>query len=190
MLNPDAADGYEISRDAAKFMNGDETCPMLYTIDDEGNRLAINERPVGDGHVALGVRLPEAGRFEISAGRVDGVVELTDNLTGETRSLAAGGSLAFETETAGTFDDRFTLRLAPVGTGIFLVGVESLTAEVRVVDGGIEIAGAEGLGVTVAALDGRLMFDGECAADSMLIALPAGVYVVRAGAQTAKCIVK
>lgn len=190
VLNPDAADGYEISRDAAKFMNGDETCPMLYTIDDEGNRLAINERPEGNGHVALGVRLPEAGRFEISAGRVDGVVELTDNLTGETRSLAAGGSLAFETETAGMFDDRFTLRLASVGTGICPVGVESLTAEVRVVDGGIEIAGAEGLGVTVAALDGRLMLDGECVADSMRIALPAGVYVVRAGAKTAKCIVK
>ena len=71
-------------------------------------------------------------------------------------------------------------------------GVSALQAgkaAIAVREGGIEMRGMAGETATVSDISGRVMARVNCA-DKTEIRLPAGIYVVRAGARTAKVIVK
>ena len=66
MLNDEASAGYDLSCDASKFMSMDVTVPQLYTIGADGTTYAINERPLSDGRVRLGLYLPQDGAYTLS----------------------------------------------------------------------------------------------------------------------------
>lgn len=84
VLNDNANMGYELERDASKFMSLDNSVPQIFTTDGDGNTYAINERPALDGTVTLAFYAAKAGEYTISAQRADGKVRLIDNEEGNT----------------------------------------------------------------------------------------------------------
>lgn len=108
VLNEKASLDYEMDCDASKFPSMDNSVPQLFTLDADGTRYAINERPSGDGVVKMGLYVSAGGTYTISIGRCDvEKVMLVDYLTGETIDLSSG-EYSFKTD-AGTFTDRFEL---------------------------------------------------------------------------------
>ena len=88
VANPQASAGYEPQRDASKFISTKSTL-QLFTLDKEGNQLAINERPFNEGDaVALGFSAAAPGVYTISLGRAGGKLLLHDALTGQTIDLS------------------------------------------------------------------------------------------------------
>ena len=90
---------------SVKFMTAG--LPQLYTIDNEGIRYAINERPKGNGVVLMGYTAPVPGYYTIDAPRMDAQVFLYDAETGEIHYFE-DGAYSFSSE-AGTFEKRFSL---------------------------------------------------------------------------------
>lgn len=109
VINSSAKTDYESARDASKFMALDHPVMQLYTI--EGNvRYSINERPLGEGVISLGMQITEEGMYTISLdSKVENEVYIVDHLTG-TEVRLDGNSYSFHSE-VGTFDARFSIRL-------------------------------------------------------------------------------
>ena len=131
VVNNAAQMGYELSCDASKFMTMDEGMPQIYSIDNAGTQYAINERPMGDGTLRLGIVIPVAGQYTLSTVRNDlSEVLLTDNYTGETVVLTPEGYTF--TASQGTDESRFTLSfLSSEVTGISTVAQEAETDNAR-----------------------------------------------------------
>lgn len=86
VFNEQKSTGYEASCDAAKFFSA-ERAVEIFTTDGEGNKYAINERPVADGKVALGISCHKAGTYRLTALSMGNGLYLQDAKTGETHSL-------------------------------------------------------------------------------------------------------
>ena len=82
---------------------------QIYTLDADGNKYSINERPKDDGIVPLVVWLKNSGTAYISASRLDCSVTLVDKLLNKTHDLALG-KYQF-TADAGTTEGRFFIKL-------------------------------------------------------------------------------
>ncbi len=109
---------YESECDAAKFET--QGVIQLFTIGDQQERYAINERPADNGIVMLGFTAPSAGEFSISASRMDTPVYLKDRETGALIDLSKG---AYNfTAKAGTNVNRFEVLIEATVTGINQVG--------------------------------------------------------------------
>ena len=106
VLNEGASLAYEPTCDAAKMMSLEAKVPQLWTIDAEGNRYAINERPRMEGEVSLSLQLPADGTYTFAATRNScGSVVLTDMEKGESIDLTQN-SYEFQGkagQTAGRF---------------------------------------------------------------------------------------
>lgn len=187
VLNEQASLDYEPARDAAKFFSESSA---IYTIDGEGNALAINERPADAGEVRLAIRVNTPGDYSISGSRIDGTARLTDLQTGTTVTLEEGESYDFHTDEVGEIENRFLLSVsAPIGTGIRDVAA-SERLSVSVEAGGILVEGAAGESIMVFTPSGAVaaMASGEAASH---IRLEPGLYIVKAGnARAVKVIVK
>lgn len=86
VFNEQKSMGYESSCDAAKFFSA-ERAVEIFTTDGEGNKYAINERPVADGKVALGISCHKAGTYRLTALNMGNGLYLQDAKTGEMHSL-------------------------------------------------------------------------------------------------------
>lgn len=182
VFNARRREAYEVGCDAAKFMA--EGVPQLYSLDGQGVKYAINERPEGNGVVSLGYEVQAAGNYTIGLTRADVGVMLKDKLTGASHDFSEG-DYAFFSE-AGTFHDRFLLVKSASATGVngvFAAG----EAVVDVENGTIAVSGADGLRTTVTALSGILM--GTIDGNGCLDVRP-GVYVVNVGGQARKVVVR
>mgnify|MGYP000311366305 CR=1 FL=1 len=182
VFNARKREAYEVGCDAAKFMA--EGVPQLYSLDGQGVKYAINERPEGNGVVSLGYEVQVAGNYTIGLTRADVGVMLKDKLTGASHDFSEG-DYAFFSE-AGTFHDRFLLVKSASATGVngvFAAG----EAVVDVENGTIAVSGADGLRTTVTALSGILM--GTIDGNGCLDVRP-GVYVVNVGGQARKVVVR
>lgn len=182
VFNARKRETYEVGCDAAKFMA--EGVPQLYSLDGQGVKYAINERPEGNGVVSLGYEVQAAGNYTIGLTRADVGVMLKDKLTGASHDFSEG-DYVFSSE-AGTFHDRFLLVKSASATGVngvFAAG----EAVVDVENGTIAVSGADGLRTTVTALSGILMgiIDGNGSLD-----VRPGVYVVNVGGQARKVVVR
>lgn len=100
---------YEMECDAAKFISTEQV-PLLYSLDGEGTKYAINERPAAEGTVQLGFTAPRTGTYTIAATRMDTPVYIEDKVTGEVHFLN-DGDFTFHSE-EGTDNSRFVLDLA------------------------------------------------------------------------------
>ena len=95
----------------------------LYTIAD-GVKYAINERPIGDGEIQLGMQLPTAGTYTLALTKSASLpVTLVDCLTGDETDLTANAYI-FRAD-AGTQNSRFVIRIGGA-TGIRTVVSESV----------------------------------------------------------------
>ena len=170
---------YETACDAAKF----ETTgvPQLYTLDDDGVRYAINERPMNDGIVRIGFTASQSGEYTLDVARMDTEVVLYDAEMNVVHDFK-NGAYAFYSD-KGTFEDRFTLGVPNNET----TGVEEVELEqvVEVVEGGIAISADatatiyNAAGVAVAKQQG-----------AGTVMLHPGVYVVSVGNKNLKVVVK
>ena len=166
---------YETACDAAKF----ETAgvPQLYTLDDDGVRYAINERPMNDGIVRIGFTASQSGEYTLDVARMDTEVVLYDAEMNVVHDFK-NGAYAFYSD-KGTF----TLGIPNNET----TGVEEVELEqvVEVIEGGIAFSADatvtiyNAAGVAVATQHG-----------AGTVMLQPGVYVVSVGNKNLKVVVK
>lgn len=170
VVNEEAQMGYEIGRDASKFMVTDSDVPQIYSIDAEGTQYAINERPADNGTLRLGIFFPAEGSYQIAAVRNDiGSVILTDLETNIKTDLSKN-AYNFDAK-QGTADNRFTISLTR-GFG----GEDDGTTGIQKVDG-------QTVDSEIFTLDGQK-------AGKTTDGLKKGVYVIRQGEKTQKVIIK
>ena len=110
VINDKASVDYETACDASKFLEYETATPQIYTVENE-EALAINERPLGEGIVKLGLLISESGSYTIRATRcgMKNAV-LLDKATGTETELATD-SYTFTTD-EGVTNDRFELRFS------------------------------------------------------------------------------
>ena len=189
VLNENAQLGYETSRDASKFMSMDLSTAQIYTFNDEGVQLAINERPYADGSVRLGVYTPvRGGHYVIEPTRMDREAYLYDAVTGLEHALEFG-PYAFTAENEGACNDRFTLRFAPAAANS-IEGIENVANCVKAATGALMITAHEGAAVAIYSVDGIEAAAFTAADGTVNVPLNAGVYVVTIDGESITTIVK
>lgn len=112
VFNDKADMKYEIGRDAAKFMAEDMNVSQIWTAN--GNaKLAINERPAGDGIVALDMYCGRPGFHTISLGNncAAGNIVLEDRMMGTRIQLTDDAPYVFSAE-QGDITGRFFLHIS------------------------------------------------------------------------------
>ena len=134
VINPAATMDYETERDAAKFPAMDATATQLYSMAADV-QYAINERPLADGSVQLGVRFGKAGTytFTLETKATESVL-LIDEATGLTTEINSTEGYTF-TAQAGTADKRFRLKIAGTADGIEHLNANSSEGHVFTIDG-------------------------------------------------------
>lgn len=178
VLNENAKAGYDMATDAGKFMSPDASVPQLYTTED-GVDFSINERPMGNGLIALAARFGSEGMYTLSLDTDAGAaVYLVDKQTGTETDLRQGG-YTFRAE-AGTVPDRFLVKVVDDGesdgstTGVD--GVEAQGVAVSVAQGRIQVVAPEASAISVYSVDGKAV--GTSVAAEASFEVRPGVYVV------------
>lgn len=118
VLNENAQMEYELSCDASKFMSSNTSVPQIYIIEN-GEKMAIDERPLSTGIITLGVYCGTAGKHIIAlatAANEDRNIALLDKETGVETNLL-NGKYEFEAA-AGSYENRFVLNITRGTTGI------------------------------------------------------------------------
>lgn len=189
VLNQNASLAYEIDRDASKFMSMDESVPQIYSLDNNNNRLAINERPSDSEVIPLGVYIPVANRvYSIKSTRMDGEAFLYDALTNTTHDLSSG-SYSFTGDNGGV-DNRFSIRLrSNMSSGIDNI-LETNSVKVTTVSNGLFIGNANGYLACIYALDGTTIFNSILTDENQFVNLAKGIYVVVINGISYKVVVK
>ena len=120
VLNEEAKAGYEQDKDASKFMSLNDKVAQIYSVAD--TKYAINERPVANGEVKLGVHFGKQGTYTIALNtKVDAEVTLVDLLTGKETRLDGSEGYTFEASEGDT-ENRFVVRFA----GGSLTGIQTI----------------------------------------------------------------
>ena len=112
VVNNEASLDYEIERDASKFMSFESAVPQIFTLDGQGNRYAINERPLDNGKVKLAYYAGQSGFFTISVDRADGEIYLYDAEANKTVNLMEQDYTFHSDATEGMNTTRFVLSLS------------------------------------------------------------------------------
>ncbi len=112
VINDNASPGYELERDASKFMSFELNVPQIFTLDDNGSSYAINERPLGNGIVNLAYYAGQSGIYTLSVTRADGDIYLHDAQLNQTVNLKEQDYTFHSDATEGTNNTRFTLSLS------------------------------------------------------------------------------
>ena len=181
VFNQTKSNRYEMDCDAAKF-ESTTSAVQLYSIEAQGGKMAINERP--QGSVQLGFTAKAAGDYTISAERMDQPVLLKDNLMNITYDLS-NGDYSFSSE-AGTFDNRFMLLIDGGATGIADIAKEA-GVNIMPSANGINLTGVDGKTVNVYSLSGALF---ATRTENGFLNLSKGVYIVEVGKMKTKVMVK
>lgn len=181
VFNQTKSNKYEMDCDAAKFESS-TSAVQLYSIEAQGGKMSINERP--QGSVQLGFTAKAEGDYTISAERMDQPVLLKDNLMNITYDLS-NGDYSFSSE-AGTFDNRFMLLIDGGATGIADIAKEA-GVNIMPSTNGINITGVDGKTVNVYSLSGALF---ATRTENGFLNLSKGVYIVEVGKMKAKVMVK
>jgi len=188
VINPNARLSYELQSDASKFMSSQSQVPQLYTLDDNGEKYAINERPMGTGVIRLGCYIGEAGTYVLSApdlAKDGGNVILSDKLL-QKQTYLNEQSYQF-TIAEGTFNDRFEINVLNIPTNLESNDV-NLT-NVWCTNGTVHIATKAGNKVSVFSLNGVLIKEWITSNAHMQLPLNKGVYLVKVAGKTFKSVV-
>lgn len=182
VFNEKAKVGYEIGCDAAKFISSSDV-PQIYSVDGEGNKYAINERPSGEVKIAYQVN--KAGTYKIGAKRMDRFMTLYDCET-KTEFDFSNGDYSFDSE-AGTFENRFVLK-APAGssTGLAEIKKEIGVSAMGCADG-IYVNNVGSAQVDIYSLSGVLL---ATHLSDGLVRLPKATYIIKVNNMSTKVLVK
>lgn len=108
VINESAKLDYEISCDASKFMSSNTAVPQIYIIEN-GQKMAIDERPLSDGSIALGIYIGESGNYTIGMSDAPAQAILIDNNTGKTTDLNNETYTFYASK--GTSENRFSIKI-------------------------------------------------------------------------------
>lgn len=178
VINPNAELSYELTCDAGKWMSSNPKVPQLYSLGEDGQRYAINERPAGSGQIPLGFYVGEAGTYtlKIMSDETTPEVYLVDKYKNE-QVLLNQKAYTFYAET-GTINDRFEIRLSESAiTGNELAKAD---APVRIYtqESSLYIQVAEPSSVRIYTALGVLATERQLEAGTTKIDLPSGLYLV------------
>lgn len=136
VINEKAQTAYEMNRDAGKFMSMDSPNPQLFSLD--GNvRYAINERPLGNAEVALGIYATQTGEYILRlADDTQGSVIVEDRLTGTFTEISSTEGYVFSAQ-KGMAENRFFLHFE----GGESTGIENVGADATDLMPGFDISG-------------------------------------------------
>ena len=179
VINDNATLAYDLGADAAKFMSS-ENVPQLFSYDQNNNMCAINERPMGEGTINLGVKLPAGGLYTISCARMDTTFFLLDREENYAHDLQLG-EYQFEGKT-GINSSRFALvRRYNAPTGV----EDIVDASIETTKNGLYINGQTN--VQIYSVSGVLVAEGQFTG---FVPLAAGVYLVNANGTTSKHVIQ
>ena len=187
VVNELASVAYESNRDASKFMSSSADAPQIFVMN--GNqRMAIDERPFGEGVYNLGIYAPKKGEYSLSlagTGLEGYTAYIFDSLTNTTTEL---GDVDYIFSSNGGVDEgRFQLILRRgIETGVDEVAAAGI---VIAADGNtLRIEAPAEVEISVVAADGKVVAAGSSA--SFTTVLAEGIYVVKAGEAVKKVIIR
>ncbi len=188
VFNPAAATSYEMECDASKFFSSETLVPQLFTTDADGNRYAINERPELQGWVKMGIKAGTEGNYTIRKEENTSPtllqLLLEDTYTSVTTDLL-NGNYTFHSD-AGSFDDRFVVRITTVVTSTEQAGDIEI---VKASKGKIILYAVAGTTFEIYTLNGMQVQSLTVGSNATEITVPAGIYIVRGEAKTYKTVV-
>lgn len=184
VLNETAAYGYEIEKDASKFMSSNNQVPQIYIVDN-GINYAINERPIGTGEYSLGIRIGKEGNYRIALNmdNTDYDVLLTDKETNETVNLA-DNTYSFDSPIQ-TSNDRFVVKVVAKDNPTLIDEVSTETVDFSV--NGHQLIFNKNVPVVIYSIDGQIVFNGVTDA---AVELSSGIYLLKVGNKTHKIVIK
>lgn len=121
VLNENAKLDYELSCDASKFMSSNFSVPQLYIIE-KGQRMSIDERPLSDGVIALGVFCGTTDEYTISLATTsenNNSIILVDKETGTETDLTH--DVYHFMATTGIYNERFAIKIGNNTTSILQI---------------------------------------------------------------------
>ncbi len=181
VINEQAVMGYDLGKDAAKFLSTETNVPQIFSYDESNVQYSINERPMESGVVELGVRIPASGVYTIDASRMDTLFYLLDREQNIMHDFSNGAYMF--SSGAGVQSNRFALvRQYNAPTD---VEENAENVKIDVTADGLYIHGTAD--IQVYNMAGVIVADGTY---SGAVALPAGVYMVVQGGNTTKCVVR
>lgn len=109
--------GFDSQADAYKLFTYALEVPQIYSMLQSGTQLAINSLPGFDetAQIPIGVRVPEAGNFQINAMGIESFdaisdINLYDFVNGNSQNLKENPVYEFQTLSGGFVSDRFVLQ--------------------------------------------------------------------------------
>lgn len=189
VINPTMSMEYDMTRDAAKFMSDNQQVPQCFSLDASAMRYAINERPVGNGVVPIGIYMGKSGSYTFALDdkmEQCGDVLLVDKLTKQ-EILLNTQDYTFTAE-PGMCTDRFEIRLSISPTGV-QQGETMQTTQVISGEKLIEILTEAGTEVTVYAAAGQIQKKLIASQTSTIIPMEPGFYVVVVNGKSFKTVV-
>lgn len=187
VVNELASVAYESNRDASKFMSSSADAPQIFVMNGS-QRMAIDERPFGEGVYNIGIYAPKKGEYSLSlagTGLEGYTAYIFDSLTNTTTEL---GDVDYIFSANGGVDEgRFQLILRPgIETGVDEVAAAGI---VIAADGNtLSIEAPAEVEISVVAADGKVVAAGIGASFSTVLA--EGIYVVKAGEAVKKVIIR
>ncbi len=182
VLNDAAKMDYETICDAAKFMSTNGATPQLYTIYNN-EKYAINERPISNGVVGLGMYAGSAGSYTISLKDVcEQTVILVDLNTGTQTDLTKE-SYTFDTEVGENNNFEVRIYTDMEATAIEDIDASKL-AEITANNGVIAIDNRQDAKVTIYNVAGQLIASKY--GKSMRIDVEPGLYIVEINGKSQK----
>ena len=179
VINPAAQITYDLGMDAQKFFSTDNV-PQLYSFDADQLPCAINERPIDNGVVNLGMKLPTSGLYTLRATRMDKNLFLLDREMNVLHSFN-DGDYTFSAS-AGAIPARFAL----------VEHYDAPTAVEQISDSNIEQT-PDGLyihgtaDIQIYTMTGIELYSGTY---SGAIDLPTGVYTLVCNGKPAKVVIQ
>ena len=179
VINPAAQLTYDLGMDAQKFFSTDNV-PQLYSFDADQLPCAINERPIDNGVVNLGMKLPTSGLYTLRATRMDKNLFLLDREMNVLHSFN-DGDYTFSAS-AGAIPARFAL----------VEHYDAPTAVEQISDSNIEQT-PDGLyihgtaDIQIYTMTGIELYSGTY---SGAIDLPTGVYTLVCNGKPAKVVIQ
>jgi hypothetical protein len=188
VINSESQSGYEMSRDAAKFISTDASVPQLYSLDLSATQYAINERPLADGIVPLGYYAGASGDYTISLGATvsEWTVNLKDKTTGSTVDLNTN-DYVFSSGT-GAFNNRFELQLTNKAPTV-ITPTEITATKVRISDKQIIVEAASGKTVFVYTANGTKIAETKMTNGTWSVSVAQGIYIVKVDKDVFKTVV-
>lgn len=187
VINENADSGYNPQEDAVKMYSDSDSTIELSTLNYDAGDIdyAINERPYGDANIKLNIKSRSKDMLRLEIMRADLGIKLHNVKSGHTIEIKSGDSLSISPDDA---DSLMLIAERPVTTGLDNNSISNI--ELTISDMGLTVRNAENKNLSITAIDGVTLLNEMITSSDTTISLPSGIYVVRIGEDSFKCIIK